>query len=326
MSRSLLCLSLPFILLACQHDIGLHFTDKTEQEYEDTASIFADDTASFYVEMDTATEEIEDANDEGSNPQPSDEPIDESDPPDDDSTPPAPEDDCDNTSDLIYAIDSNTDDMYLFNPISNNFEFLGNLDCGMFVTPESMSVARDGYAYIRSGTDVYQVNVETLECQPTTFQSANFGSFGMGFSTLSSNTWEEELFIANGSTLARLNTQTWSLQSIGNVPSQSELTGNASGELWAFFPLETPARLSHMSRSDAHEISSINLPQFPNPYDIDTFAFATWNGDFYLFVRVYGMGESTDVYRVQPNGTMTKVVDGSGLNVVGAGVSTCAPE
>ena len=67
------------------------------------------------------------------------------------------------------------------------------------------------------------------------------------------------------------------------------------------------------------------MPSFPDPYDIDTFAFATWDGEFYLFVRTFGMGSSTDVYRVSPDGQTTRVLENIGINVVGAGVSTCAP-
>ena len=61
------------------------------------------------------------------------------------------------------------------------------------------------------------------------------------------------------------------------------------------------------------------------PFNIDTFAFATWGGDFWLFVRTYGFGQTTDVYRVQPNGVMTMFAQNTGMDVVGAGVSTCAP-
>ncbi len=61
------------------------------------------------------------------------------------------------------------------------------------------------------------------------------------------------------------------------------------------------------------------------PGDIDTFAFATWSGDFYVFVREYGMGSSTDVIKVTRMGAMTTVLEDVGFDVVGAGVSTCAP-
>ena len=46
--------------------------------------------------------------------------------------------------------------------------------------------------------------------------------------------------------------------------------------------------------------------------------------DVYLNRSEYGMGKSTDVYEVQGS-TMTKVMSNVGFDVVGAGVSTCAP-
>ena len=64
---------------------------------------------------------------------------------------------------------------------------------------------------------------------------------------------------------------------------------------------------------------------FPDVGDIDTFAFAAWGGEFWLFVRTYGMGSSTDVYRVTADGTLSRVLEDVGFDVVGAGVSTCAP-
>jgi hypothetical protein len=44
-----------------------------------------------------------------------------------------------------------------------------------------------------------------------------------------------------------------------------------------------------------------------------------------VFVREYGMGSSTDVYKVTSTGAMSKVLSDVGFDVVGAGVSTCAP-
>jgi hypothetical protein len=64
---------------------------------------------------------------------------------------------------------------------------------------------------------------------------------------------------------------------------------------------------------------------FPNAGDIDTFAFATWGGDFWLFIRESGMGNHTDVYQVDSSGNLSKRITNIGFDVVGAGVSTCAP-
>ena len=120
---------------------------------------------------------------------------------------------------------------------------------------------------------------------------SSFGKFGMGYATLHGNTWQDELFIANRNTLAKLNTTTFQVENIGPLPSQSELTGNALGELWGVFPLETPAQIMELDRSSGQPQRSITLTFMPSPMNIDTFAFATWGGDFYVFLRLYGMGE-----------------------------------
>jgi hypothetical protein len=122
-----------------------------------------------------------------------------------------------------------------------------------------------------------------------------------------------------------VDTGTWSVTNIGSMPSQSELTGNADGELWAILPLETPAKLVQLHTDDGRVLDTINLSGLPSLMEIDTFAFATWGGDFFVFIRTAGMGHSTDVYQVSPEGSMSRVISDSGLNVVGAGVSTCAP-
>jgi hypothetical protein len=239
---------------------------------------------------------------------------------------PPPEDDCTETSDLIYTVDKNTQNMYLFDPNSSSFSMLGALPCddwGWEGDPGSMGVSRNGYAYVRySGGLLYEVDVTDLSCEESNFSSHNFGAYGMGYATDHGNTWQDQLYIANSDTVASLNVQTGQYTTIGYMPSQSELTGNANGELWAFLPLEQPAKLVQLDKNNGNIVESISINSF-SLQDLDTFAFAYWGGDFYLFVRLYG--QSTNVYKVERNGTQTLVLEDSGLNIVGAGVSTCAP-
>jgi hypothetical protein len=241
---------------------------------------------------------------------------------------PAPEDDCVVTADGIYALARDGRELYLFDPGAQDFTYLGDLDCSAFGSPNSMGVGRDGVGYVRWSDDtVYEVDLTTLACQPSGYRprSTSFGAFGMGYATDTAGTWRDKLYIANADTLARLDTSTWQLQTVGPMPSQSELTGNAAGELWAFFPLERPAAIARLSKSTGQPEQILSLPNFPAPQDIDAFAFAQWGGDFYLFVRTYGVGSSTDILRVTAAGTMTTVASRIGVDIIGAGVSTCAP-
>ena len=283
------------------------------------------DTGAFADAEDERAEDTEDA--EGAAPPeqpPADEPPAEE-PPVEDEPPPA--DDCDTTSDLVYVIDRADDALYLFDPETLAFDLLGELDCGLFAgSPASMSVTRDGFAYVRyTDNTVYAVDLDTLECTETAYGGGGFGAFGMGFATDSDTTWRDTLYIANDNQLARMDTATWTVSPMGSLPSQSELTGNADGELWAILPLEEPAQLVRLNKDTAAVEHTLHMTAMPDPYTIDAFAFATWGGDFWVFIRTHGMGHSTDVYRVTSTGHTTRVAVDTGMDVVGAGVSTCAP-
>lgn len=252
----------------------------------------------------------------------------EEDPPED--TPeedPAPEDDCEGTSDLIYVIEKDRETLSTFDPVSGGLTQLGALDCDSWGTPASMGVARDGIAYVRySDNEVFAVDLDTLACTSTSFSdSSGFGSFGMGFATQSASTWRDSLFVANSGQLGRIDPSTWQLTLLGALPSQGELTGTGAGELFAVLPLESPLKVVELDQATGSVADTISVGTTLDISNLDTFAFAAWDGDFYLFTRMYGMGSSTAVHRIDRSGGIELVVAELGINVVGAGVSTCAP-
>ncbi|MCK6505284.1 hypothetical protein L6R53_18105 [Myxococcota bacterium] len=293
--------SLLLALVACSPDFGLE-------------GIEAGNTA-----PDTGTPAVEEE-------EPEEEPEEETTPPEEEEEPP-PEDDCTETDERIYVVERDDKTVYLFDPTTLSFESLGRLSCLGGASPGSMAVGRDGVAWVRSSSDeLFQVSLTDLSCDRTDFRlPAGFDSFGMGFATEYSGTWRDHLYVADADSLGVLDTADLSVDRLGSMASQSELTGNALGELWAFLPLLSPARLVQIDQGSGAELERISLPSFPPASEIDAFAFATWGGDFWLFVRSYGMGNSTDVYRVTAAGTMTLELRDVGFDVVGAGVSTCAP-
>lgn len=319
MSRILLAL----VLVGCASDVSViaSYEEKPTRPEEDTAvdtaapeedSASPDDSGDPAIDTGATDGEDSGTTDTG-------DPVEEE---------PPPVDDCTETSDLIYVISRDDNMLKLFDPGTLTFSDLGRLSCGGTATPGSMAIARDGFAYIRfSDETVSVVDLDTLDCDRTAYsdRDTNFGAFGMGYATNSADTWRDTLYIANDRKLASLDTTTWAVTNIATMPSQSELTGNAEGELWAFLPLETPAELVRLDKSSGSAVETQRLTSFPDPGDIDTFAFAHWGGSAWLFVRSYGMGESTNVYQVDPSGTMTMVLEGVGFDVVGAGSSTCAP-
>lgn len=301
-------------LLGCTHDFGLNQGWDEGELPRDSAA--AEEEPVDSAEDSVAPEDSEHLEDL--------EPT-EDDPPEQDLP---PEDDCRHTSDLIYVLSRGDGRLMTFDPVTAEFTSLGTPRCGSTQTPGSMAVSRDGVAYVRYADDsVFAVYLDTMACTPTSYSDrrTHFDSFGMGYSTDSADTWRDQLYVANGSTLGVLDTATWTLTPIGDMPSQSELTGNAEGELWAMLPLERVAELARLDKSNGQRVERLSLPDFPDPAGIDTFAFATWNGRFYLFIREYGMGSSTDVYEVTRAGVMRRVLSDVGFDVVGAGVSTCAP-
>ncbi len=239
---------------------------------------------------------------------------------------PAPADDCTETSDLIYVLDKDSGSISLFDPASGGLSTLGTPDCDTWSTPASMAVARDGVAYVRMGdNEIFAVTLDTLDCQPTSYRNSSFGSFGMGFATTAADTWRDTLFIASASALAALDRSTWQPTALGSMPSQGELTGTGSGELWAVLPLASPLELVELDQASGATLRTVRPATTLDIGNLDTFAFAAWGGDFYLFLRFYGMGNSTEVWRIGRDGSMAQVEDELGINVVGAGVSTCAP-
>lgn len=318
------------MLAGCANDFAITHLDDQSLGGEDTAAYFVDDEP----EADTEDEpgnSLEYAEDPGGRTtfesETREEDVDE----DEEEQPveeePPPKDDCTETSDLIYVIDRDNEELSLFDPETLRFTSLGRLNCPSGTsTPGSMAVSRSGTAYVRYSDDsVYEVSLDDLSCARTGYRGSSFGSFGMGYATDEAGTWKDQLYVANEDEVAQLATDDWSMDILGGMPSQSELTGNSAGELWAFLPLESPAALAEINKSTGREEQRIRMTNFPNLGDIDTFAFAAWGGEFWLFVRTYGMGSSTDVYRVGTDGRLVTELEDVGFDVVGAGVSTCAP-
>jgi len=247
-------------------------------------------------------------------------------PPDD----PPPADDCDVSSDKIYVIDRDTSDLHLFDPATNGLSRVGNFACAGAATPDSMAVSRGGKAYVRYDDALYEVDLSqaTLPCVNTGYRNGSFGSFGMGYATDSATTWQDQLYIANTSEVAALDTDTWQRTRVTTLSSDAtELTGNSAGQLWAL-ALKIERGQSTLKRIDQHTgqvASSVGLSQLPDIFAIDTFALAAWGGNLYAFIALNGGTGNSEVWRITQTGQMTRVVNNLGINVVGAGVSTCAP-
>ncbi len=246
-------------------------------------------------------------------------------------------DDCSDAARLVYVIDA-SGKLSSFAPEKLLFTDIGTVQCGDEPpgSVNSMAIDRNAVAWInfQSG-NVYKVNVQSphLDCQATAFAPDPFGgfsTFGMGYSTNTAGASDETLFIAGsdglaGNALARLDTATMKPKAVGALDSWPELTGTGDARLWGFFPAESGTRVAEIDKTTAKLGMTYTLPQLNGTQT--AWAFAFWGGDFWIFLK-RDKDNSTNVWHLAifDGGTsVTEAVHDTGREIVGAGVSTCAP-
>jgi len=235
-------------------------------------------------------------------------------------------DGCSEESQKIYVVDTN-ESLYGFDPPSGEFELVGVIDCPGEGQPFSMSVSREGIAYVLyrgafSCVGINAVDITDASCIGDVgfaCGQSGFDTFGMGFATDSADTTAETLYIGSVDTLqlGRLDTTTWTVTPIADLYDTPEMTGNALGELWGFFAWAAQPVVGRIDKTtgELSEVTNIDLPTDA------AFAFAHWGGDYYLFHAPF---DDTTVYKLS-DGILDTYVPDTGLYIVGAGVSTCAP-
>lgn len=236
---------------------------------------------------------------------------------------------------FIYVI-SNDYQLYSFDPATNNVKFIGNIKCPADPgdTPFSMAVDRKGVAYILFTDErLYRVSTLNAACVATSYvpRQSNFGVFGMGFATNDDPTGPTELLYVQGdrrntsaSGLARIDVTNFKLTPIGDPNVEhAELTGTGGGALYGFYKRSTtspPSYIGEIDTSDGQVKSEKKLDTIDQGQG---WAFAFWGGDFYMFHSPNG---SSRVTRYRPaNDTLVQVTTLPSV-IVGAGVSTCAPQ
>ena len=240
---------------------------------------------------------------------------------------------CAKETQFVYTLTA--DNLLLrFDPPTLIFTVIGTVDCGSFATPYSMAVDRNGQGWtVLTDGSLHQIDTKTAKCTATSFVPGQhgFNTFGMGFSTDDATGAAETLFVSQadlgGSTtlgLAKIDLGTMTLTPIGmydKVDARAELTGTGDGRLFGAFE-GSPYDVAQISKTDAEIESQAPQSALNYPPGSSNFAFAFWGGDFFLFV---GPGTSTDVFLYEPATGKTTLKKTVPLEIVGAGVSTCAP-
>ena len=253
-----------------------------------------------------------------------------------------PMDDCAERAQWIYLVDSDRH-LIQFRPDALTFTVIGLLSCsagGFDPNPFSMSVDRNATAWVLYAPslggpgELFEVSTLDASCRSTTFvpNQLDFGVFGMGFVSDSDGSSAETLYVAGGQALSIgtgnsqfgwIDMGALAVSRLGEVPGWPELTGTGAGELWGFFPHDTPPKVHRLDKYSGTVTHTYDLG-IPTGFT-EAWAFAFWGGDFYIFHKL-SADPSTNVYKLETDDSSTTlVVPDSGYRIVGAGVSTCAP-
>jgi hypothetical protein len=258
---------------------------------------------------------------------------------------PPPDECADAGTTYIYLITSENE-LARFYPPEGQVHIIGPISCPVTDpqdAPFSMAVDRAGTAYVLFNQgDLFRVNTGTAACQATTFQKDQngFHTFGMGYSANVADAGET-LYIASdfggGVDPERLGVLDTTLmvptevgqfdQMIGNA----ELTGSGDGHLYGFgienINGQSFVHLAEIDKQTAGIIDDAFITLPSGNEQIDGWAFAFWGGDFYFFTSTQSMVQQSNIARYHPGDPpMATLVTTFGGTIVGAGVSTCAPQ
>lgn len=244
---------------------------------------------------------------------------------------------------LIYLVDDQRE-LLSFDPRKlpgDPFHRIATLTCDPFDHPTSMAVDRHGYAWVRySNGNIYRVSIEDGACESTGYApDPAIASFGMGFVTDEPKGRTEKLYLSprGANTLVFMNPGADDLMHhvTGTIAAfkghNPELTGTAEAKLFGFFPVDDGRSfVQELDRTSGAALGQRwALTTSPAGASILGYAFAQWDGVFYVFLTYEG-----DDFR--PNSTVNTIDRATGrtrtvlehlpYTITGAGVSTCAPD
>jgi hypothetical protein len=249
---------------------------------------------------------------------------------------------CSDAAKFVYLV-SDSDILFRFDPGHLQITQLGTLQCPSSGNVNSMAVDRKATAWVNyDDGNIFQVNTSTLACQPTSFVAGQGGftnALGMGFSSDAPGSDSETLFVSDnagpgglgepgaGKGLGKVDLSTMTLTPLGpytgpNAGFNAELTGTGDAQLYGFFTT-TPADLAQIDKTSGATPMPISLPTVNA--STGGYAFSYWGGDFWFYTESGGNGTSVTHYVTATN-TASVVLSNLGYTVVGAGVSTCAPQ
>ena len=248
-------------------------------------------------------------------------------------------------ADYVYVL-SAENDLYSFAPNLKKFTMIGPLKCQTAMQPNSMAVDRNANAYVNyvqsdptTGTDtagvIYKVSTQDASCgaQPLMNLPNGWYRTGMGYSSDTSGGPTETLYldgVSNGVTgsgmgIGRVDLGAGVVTPIGAFTGtlagqNAELTGTGDARLFGFFTT-TPVYVAQIDKTSGATATPVAMKGVQTPTD---WAFSFWGGHFYLYVS-QGAGTTVADYDPTTGSVNPTYMPNIGFDIVGAGVSTCAP-
>jgi hypothetical protein len=244
---------------------------------------------------------------------------------------------------LVYVV-TEQQTLYSFDPPTGAFTSLGAFTCptpGAAWAPFSMAVDHTGTAYVLFSNEsesnavglLYRVDLATLACVPLPYVGSQgpFATFGMGF-VGNADGLTDTLYIASyaSSELGTLDLSTFLVHDVGSSVSGAELSGTGDGRLFAFYAIDggSSSAVGQLDPATGALIANDDLSSLPQVVqNVGGWAFGFWGGEFYLFTtNPNDPGQSSILTRFNPADGSQTLVASLPDTVVGAGVSTCAPQ
>jgi hypothetical protein len=249
---------------------------------------------------------------------------------------PIPNDCPDAGSTLVYVIGA-ANDLYSFYPPTLTFTKIGTVACMTTSTPFSMAVNRLGIAYSVFTPDdaLFQVSTANAACQTTPYapNQMGFDMFGMGYA--SNPDGGESLYVIQvdfnnpSMGLGTIDTTAFTFSFIGTFSSsltpECELTGTGDGRLYALC-LPKTGKGSTLAQIDPATANIVGEDSLTTGGSEEALAFAFWGGDFWIFTSPGGTSPTTTVTEYDPVAKTETAMTTLSAEIVGAGVSTCAPQ
>ncbi len=251
---------------------------------------------------------------------------------------------CAEPTQFVYVV-STSSNLYRFWPPTLSFELVGHLDCPTTWSPMSMAIDRNATAWVLYQDQVvYRLDLANGKCVESGYNAAHeigipFGYFGMAFTADPASPEGETLFVREAAfydagtdpgsrRLGRFDTGSATIAPIGGGSgANADLAGTGDGRLFGFEKIAAPDggdAVGVLAEYDTATGARIAVTDLAGVTIGAAWAVANWGGDVYLFSS--GNDGMTRVVRYDPEAdTVEVVVPKVGFEVIGAGVSACAP-